>query len=482
MSQIPILRDYQQALVADIRSAYVQGYKSPLAVLATGGGKTLCFSYIAMTSAAKGKKTLILVHRIELLRQTAEKMRLFGVRTGLISPKYTPDFHAPVQVAMVQTMVKRTHLYRHFDLIVVDEAHHVVASTYLNIIKAYPNAYQLGVTATPVRGDGKGLGVHAGGIFDTMVLGPSTRNLIDRGFLVEPSIYAPPTGVDLSGIKITMGDYNKKQLSERLDKRSITGNAVEHYAKHCPGEPAVVFCVSVEHAKHVASEFTQNGYQAYAVDGAMDDYNRDKILSGLGNGSVQVVCSCDIISEGTDIPAIACAILLRPTQSEGLYLQQVGRALRPSKGKDRALILDHVGNVLAHGLPDQDREWSLDGVMKFRRKNEENERVQPIRQCQKCYNVFKAHLPACPSCGEKVALKGRTIEEQGGELQELTAEQKVAMQLQKKKEVGRAKTLEELEALAKSRGYKPGWAKHIYNELSIRINRNRPPKLGAGIF
>lgn len=468
-AQVPTLRDYQSKAVADIRGAYRRGAKAPLFVLPTGGGKTVVFAHIAAASAYKGKKTLILVHRVELLHQTAQKLRMFGVRVGLVSPKYTPDLFAPVQVAMVQTMRSRTHLYRHFDLVVTDECHHVVASTYMQVISAYPNAYQLGVTATPVRADGKGLGIQAGGVYDCMVLGPSVAELIRMGHLVEPIVYAPPSGLDLFGVKTRMGDYNRKQLAERVDKRTITGNAVDHYRNLCPGQPAVAFCVSVKHAEHVAAEFSAAGYRAYSVDGQTDDRIRENILAGLGNGQVDVVCSCDIISEGTDIPSIAAAILLRPTQSVGLFLQQVGRALRPAPGKDRALILDHVGNVIDsqgnmnHGFPDMDREWSLDGEIKRPRKKGEEEKGPPIAQCMNCYSVFRAHLRVCPECGTVREIQYATIEQKEGELVEITAEDKARIAREKRLEVGKARTLEQLHEIARQRGYKPGWARHVYN-------------------
>lgn len=459
---VPTLRDYQQKAVHEIRMSYRNGKQAPIFVLSTGAGKTIIFSYIAANSAQKGKKALILVHRIELLRQTAEKLRMFGVRVGLISPKYTPDLYAPIQVAMVQTMRRRTNLYRHFDLIITDECHHVVASTYTEVLAAYPEAYQLGVTATPVRSDGRGLGRIAGGVYDDIILGPSTAELIQMGHLSGYRIFCPPSNLDLSGIGRQMGDWKKKDLSERVNRSTIVGDAVSHYAKVCPGQPAVAFCVSVKDAEHVAERFRDAGYRAYSVDGTTDDVVRDRILSGLGNGTVDVVCSCDLISEGTDIPAIACAILLRPTQSEGLFLQQVGRALRPFPGKDKAIILDHVGNTLIHGLPDMERPWTLDGEAKKKRGKQE-EKVIPIHQCESCYNVYRAHLRQCPHCGHERQFNGRKVETKDGELVELTPDQKAKISREKRSEVGKARTLEELQKIAQDRGYKRGWAQHVYN-------------------
>lgn len=463
------LRDYQVQAVNDTRAAYASGKTAPLLVLATGAGKTICFSYIAFSSIKRGKKVLILVHRIELLRQTQAKLQAFGLRVGLISPKYTPDYGAPVQVAMVQTMIKRLGKYPEFDLIVTDECHHVSATTYMSVIGNYPKAYQLGVTATPIRSDGKGLGKGHGGIFDTMVLGPSTRELMDMGFLVEPEIYIPPTELDMRGVKRSMGDFNKKETAARVDKRGITGNALDHYRQLSWQDPAVVFCVNVDHAKHVAQEARDMGLRAYSVDGSMEDRDRNRILSGLGDGSVHMVTSCDVISEGTDIPAIACGISLRPTQSTGLHLQQIGRCLRPSPGKSKAIWLDHVGNcaqiingemTVVHGFPDDDREWSLEGLVKAKR---ETEKVERITLCQSCYLAFKPTLSECPHCGAPRKIKPRPeIKVSAGELVKLDKTTKLAAQKKRNAETGKARTLEELEALAEARGYKKGWAKHIF--------------------
>jgi superfamily II DNA or RNA helicase len=466
------LRPYQTAAVAGIRQDYVQGRKAPLLVLPTGGGKTVVFSHIAASVASKAKRVMVLVHRVELLRQTSAALSKSGVDHSLINPQYTPDYRKHVQVCSVQTLVKRLHFFEKYppDLIIVDEAHHANAGSWRKIIETFPAARVLGVTATPCRGDGTGLGVEAGGIFDSMVMGPTVAELIEMGFLVRPVVYAPMNRIDLSGVKVVRGDYDQKQLAEKVDKPKITGDAVAHYSKLCPGSPAVVFCISVAHAQHVAAEFRAAGYRAYAADGSMDDDTRKRILNGLGNGSVEIVTSCDLISEGTDIPAIGCAILLRPTQSLGLYLQQVGRALRPCAGKDRAVILDHVGNVLTHGMPDQDREWSLDGEeKKGRGKKKDEPPPVKVRQCPSCYAV---HEPAgvCPICGH-VYEPDRTAPKQiDGELQQITPEQALALKRQKAREVAKAKTLQELEAIAKARNYKPGWAKHVFKSREQRTN------------
>lgn len=463
------LRPYQTDLVNNIRASYLRGNRAPLAVLPTGGGKTVVFSYIAATSAARGKRSLILVHRVELLRQTAAALSKAGVRNGLINPKYTPDLMAPVQVASVQTLIRRLHHIQVPDLIIVDEAHHATAGTWRKIIEAFPTARVLGVTATPVRGDGLGLGSDVGGIFDDLIIGPQISELIDQGFLVKPTVYAPKDRIDLSGVRTKMGDYDVTQLANVMDKPKITGSAVEHYTRLCPGAPAVVFCVSVQHAQHVAEEFRAAGYRAYHADGSLEDDVRRRILGGLGNGTVDVVTSCDLISEGTDIPAIGAAILLRPTQSTGLYLQQVGRALRTCAGKERAIILDHVGNVLTHGMPDEPRDWSLEGKQK-KKKAASDGGAKPVQvsQCPKCYAMHEP-LPKCPICGHVYEIvAGKAPDQQDGELTAVSPEMAMYIKRQKISEVARAKTLEDLQKIERARGYKPGWSSHIWKSRQHR--------------
>lgn len=452
------LRPYQQIGVNGLRDSYLKGFRAPLFVLPTGGGKTVVFSYVAASTSARGKRVLILVHRVELLRQTSAKLTEAGLYHGLISPKYTPNLQAPVQVASVQTVIKRLEKIHPPDLIIIDEAHHAVAGSWRKVIDAFPNARILGVTATPCRGDGTGLGQIAGGVFDDLVMGPQIYELIQMGFLVKPIIYAPREKIDLSGVSIVRGDYDVTQVEKLVDKPTITGDAVQHYMRICPGAPAVVFCVSVAHAKHVAEEFRRSGFRAYHADGSLEDDVRSRILNGLGNGTVDVVTSCDLISEGTDIPAIGCAILLRPTQSLGLYIQQVGRALRIADGKRNAYILDHVGNVLTHGMPDEHRDWSLEGEKKKKRGKKEQEPTIRVTQCEKCYAIHEP-APQCPTCGYVYPVKESVPQKVDGELVELDP---ATLKRNKVVEVAKARTLEELERIEKERGYKAGWAKHVF--------------------
>ena len=478
-----ILRDYQSAAVYDVRTSYLSGWRAPLLVLPTGGGKTVIFCEIARLASAGGKNVWIIVHRVELLRQTSAALKKSGVNHGLINSRYTPNPSASVQVASVQTLVNRLGHFDPPNLIIIDEAHHATAGSWRKVIEAFPAARVLGVTATPIRGDRRGLGASAGGIFDAMIMGPQIPDLMARGFLVRPRVYAAKKTIDLSEVDVVRGDYDKGQIVELMDRPKITGSAVEHYTELCPGVPCVVFCINVKHAENVAAEFQAAGYRAHSVDGNMDDDQRKRILDGLGNGTVEVVTSCDIVSEGTDIPNIMCGIFLRPTQSTGLYIQQGGRPLRPvyadgypittdeerlaaiaASKKPYAIILDHVNNTHEHGMLTEPREWTLEGKKAGRKKKGDEEANILVFTCSKCY-LTQIPAPKCadPNCGHVREIKANKILEVDGHLTLITEAHVAEVKAAKRKQVQQARTMEDLEAIAKERGYKRGWAKNVFH-------------------
>lgn len=450
------LRDYQETAVRALRNAYAGGARAPLFVLPTGGGKTITFAYIAASAVDRGRRVLVLAHRQELLRQISSALRLFDVDHGLVMPGCRSIEHDAL-VASVQTLVRRLHKFRWDpDLIIIDEAHHAVAGSWRKIIERWPDVPLLGVTATPQRLDGKGLGVLAGGAFDALVEGPTVQDLVRDGHLTPNRIFAPPNTFDRKSLKKRGGDFRKGDIEKEMDKPTITGDAIAHYQKHGEGRPAIAFCATVVHAKHTRDAFISAGIPAESLDGSLDDDERASRIAHLTNGETKVLTSCEIVSEGFDLPAVTVAILLRPTASESLYLQQVGRCLRPAPGKTHALILDHVGNTLVHGLPEEERQWSLGGRSK---KKGKGGLAPPVKQCDACYAVFTPR-PVCPACGHILPIFSREIEEVDGELQELTDQDKWKMQINRKREEGTCQTLQQLEALGRKRGYKPGWAQH----------------------
>lgn len=459
------LRPYQLEGVERLRESYRRGKSAPLYVLPTGGGKTAVFSEIAAGAQQKGKSVCILVHRQELLLQASRSLDFFEVEHGLIAPQFQPKPSA-VQVASVQTLARRLDQYRHaFDLLIIDEAHHAPAKTWRNIIDANRLAKVLGVSATPWRMGGQGLGADAGGLFDDMIVGPSVRWLMDNNYLSPYRLYMPPLAVDLKGIKIVRGDFDQVQLEDAMSRPKITGSAVEHYRQLAKGLPAIAFCVSVRHAELVAAEFRAAGFRSSAISGDAKDYVRRDLIDGLGSGRLDVLTSADLIGEGVDVPVLGAGILLRPTHSLTLHLQQVGRTLRYQQGKT-AIILDHVGNTLRHGLPDDEREWSLAGRPK-RKKSLIDETVR-VKQCPVCFCAHEPR-PECPACGHVYEIESpREVDQVSGELREMTASQREALKKVQRLEVQRARTREQLEEIAKQRGYSQGWVWHMLKSRQRR--------------
>jgi DNA repair protein RadD len=354
------LRPYQQKGIADLRAAYRKGARAPIYQLATGGGKTVVFSAIGASVVAKGRKMLVLVHRRELVRQAWAKLALAGVEAGIISSTFPARPELFVQVASVQTVINRLDKLPQFDLVVIDECHHSTAPTYRTIIEHQADAKLLGVSATPIRLDGKGLD----DIFDAIVSGPSIKELVDGKFLSPSRLFIASREADVKGVSTRGGDYVPGKLAKAMSRGNITGDAVEQYRLHADHKPAIAFCVLVKHAEEVAGQFREAGYRSQCVHGGTPKKERDALIAGLATGEVEVLTSCDLISEGLDVPAVGAVILLRPTKSPGLYMQQVGRGMRTAPGKDSLLVLDNVGNIRRHGPPDLERIWGLAGVEK----------------------------------------------------------------------------------------------------------------------
>lgn len=455
------LRDYQDKGLNDIRTELRAGKKAVLYVLPTGGGKTVTYAAMSQGAALRGNRILILEHRKELIRQASLAVGGLGVNHQIIAPPSKVakiraahvqklgwpmiDKHSHVAVASVQTLARRFDWLAEFkpNIIVIDEAHHAVAGTWARIIEACPDATLVGVTATPVRTDGQGLGKASGGCFDAMVLGPSMRELIEMGYLVPPRVYAWP-GVNRDEMDHSGGDIDRASAAAILDKPGIIGNAVEHYRQLADGKAAIVFCASVKHAEHVAEQFRGAGYRFEVVHGDMEDEDRDARIAGLGDGTIQGIVTVDVVSEGTDIPAAEVAILLRPTESESLFLQQAGRVLRTvyapgydltdedgrhdaieASGKHFGLILDHVGNVAYHGMPAANREWTLEGRKKGKRGALIKEKPVLTMQCPKChFTEAPRHVCGGPkrdgtTCDHIFEVQSRMLEEHAGKLVEI---------------------------------------------------------------
>lgn len=454
------LRPYQEQLLEDIRASMRRGHRRVLAVMPTGAGKGTTIAVMVSNAAERGHRVLILAHRAELIADLSQRIHGLGINHGILSNGYREDLRHPVQVGSVQTVVRRLGRIPPPSMVIQDEAHHLVAGNmWGRVIDAWPRAYLIGKTATPERLSGEGLGEGHGGYFQDMVQGPDAGWLTEQGFLVAARVFAPP-GIDLSAVRRFDTAKGRHDSDEILRQGQAMGDAVSHYRRTIEPEhngTAIAFCCSVAHADALAEAFRSQGIAAARLDGAMDRGERRRMINDLGAGTLKVLTSCDIISEGTDIPSVTGAILLRPTDSLGLHLQQVGRVLRPAPGKRWAIVNDHVGNSLRHGLPTDQREWSLEGRQKGKRRAASE--ALPVKVCDQCFSTLPSDWPVCPICGFVFPPPARrelvTVD---GTLQELTAQ---AAAQQRRQAVGKARTREELEAIRLERGYSRGWTDHI---------------------
>ncbi len=468
------LRDYQADLLDRARAA-MRDSRRVLVVAPTGSGKTVVFAHLAGRVAARGKRVCILVHRVELLDQTADTLKASGVSFDVIrAGACAIDGSATVTVASVQTLARRLdrHQYAAPDLLIIDECHHAVASTWLRIIDHWGDAYVMGFTATPERLDGTGLG----DIFAQMVLGPTVAELIRSGHLADFVCFRPARGlVDTTKVKRRLGDFSAAELEDLMGGSAVVGDAVAEYRKHMHGRPAVLFSPSLRHAEYMAEQFRAAGYRSVSVDGTLTDDERRRRIRGLADGSVEVLTSCDLISEGLDVPAIQGIIDMKPTLSLAAHRQRVGRALRPKPDRSRAVILDLAGNTVRHGLPDQERTWVLSSE-----RRRPGPPVAPVRLCEACFGYSDGSTPTCPYCDAPWPAprpRRRMPKAKPGDLVEVSREHDAAPHLRLSGEAVRAlargcDSLRQLHALARRLGYSQGWAWRQWNVRNSKDSRS----------
>ena len=408
-----VLRPYQIEAKNLIRASMKNGNKSILYVAPCASGKTTIFSDLASTITANGKRVFLITHRDELITQVSDTLKLFGVDHGFIQSGKFMDYKPLAHVCSVQTLSRRLgKISFKPSVIIVDESHHSCSASYKKIFSAYPT-WRIGVTATPQRLDGKGLGE----VFENLIIGPTMAQLIAEGWLSPYKLYAPSL-IDTSKLHTRLGDFAIDEASKAADKPKITGDAIAHYKKYADGLRAVVYCCSVEHAKHTADQFSAAGYKAASIDGGMDADLRHTVVKAFRQGGITILTSCEIVSEGFDLPAIECAIFLRPTQSLSMWIQMSGRALRIMEGKKVAVLLDHAGNCQRLGFPDDDRNWSLAGA----ERAGSGASKPGVRICPKCLLAQRPGLEACPSCKYVWPVKSRQVDTVDGELVEAAPE------------------------------------------------------------
>ena len=440
------LRPYQITDIERLRGEYATGKRAVIYQLATGGGKTVVFSKVVSSAVEKGRKVGVVCHRRELINQASAKLTWCGVPHGIQAAGLDRDHDAPVQVCSIQSIINRLDALPQFDLLVLDECHHAVAATWAAFLLSQPKAKILGVSATPVRLDGKGLGSHCGGFFDVIVCGPTVDELTTLGYLAPVQVY-DGSKIDTSGLRKVAGDY---AMGAEMTTRAlvVTGDAVAEYRAKALGKPAVAFCVTIEHAEAVAQAFRDAGFRSQCVHGGTPKLERDATLAMLGTNDIDVVTACDLISEGLDIPSIGCAILLRPTASLGMARQQIGRGMRPKADGSPLIVLDHTGNVDRHGDIDEVIEWTLDGAIRHPKP--------------------KA-LPNPATVGMGTP---REIEYVAGEL---ALREKAAAETARWQRMGYGafkkvrRSEAQVRAYGKAHGYKPGWAWHFLQDQAIRL-------------
>ncbi len=454
------LRWYQLDSASSLRSAFALGYKSPILAMPTGTGKTHVFVYIATRIAARGKTVGIVVHRSYLIDQTSEKLKAMGVRHGVVRPGVLLN-KEKIQVISVDTIIRKLHKFEKFDYLIFDEGHHVVKGNKWGKLIDYFNCYIMAFTATPCRTNGQGLGVKAGGYFDFLINGPQPLDLTPE-FLSPIHYYKPPNQqvIDTSGLRKLGNDYRVDELDKMFNKKTIYGNVPDHYLELCKGMQGIAFCVSIQHTKNVSDIFNSKGIPATYITGKCPKKRREEVLAGFSKGRYKILCSCDLISEGFDVPGCSVAILLRLTKSLVLFKQQCGRVMRPAPGKDYCVILDHVGNYTEHGLPDEPIEWSLEGAPKKKKE-------RSIVFCPKCFKGQYA-TRKCQYCGHLFGPGPNTKPVK----KEIFVDESIKLELIKRSKQEKikkitilkhqAKSLEDLYKVADEAGYKRAWARIVW--------------------
>lgn len=438
------LRPYQNDIVLRVREAWAQGARAPCVVLPCGAGKSCITADIARRTTWAGNRVLFLIHRKELVDQITRTFIEWGVDMDYCT------------VGMVQTITRRVGKMQPPTLIITDENHHSLASTYKRIYDAFPHAYRVGVTATPVRLNGDGLG----DVNDRLVIGVSAKWLIENHFLAPYDYYAPSVA-DLTGLHVRQGEYLASEIEARMMNSAVYGDVISHYTRLGGGQKAICYCASIKHSNAVAEAFNAAGIPARHIDGETPKPERAKIINDFRAGRVQVLCNVDLISEGFDVPDCGCAILLRPTKSLTLYIQQSMRCMRYQPGK-RAIILDHAGNYARFGMPDDDREWTLDKKPRGEKGQSREEDTVKAVQCPECFRVFEPdERRICPFCGTPLPKKERDIKQKSAELEKIEG---FVLHYDSPSE---CKSYAELQAYAKRKGYKPGYAWVMGHKLGL---------------
>jgi DNA repair protein RadD len=381
---------------------------------------------------------------------------------GLIQAGLNADLSYPVQVASVQTLWARCMRTDKLplpaaNLVIIDESHHVRAQTWAKILEEYPNARRLGLTATPCRSDGRGLG----NFFSKLIEGPPVAELQKLGFLVGV-VYFAPSEPDLKGVKTSAGDYQINQLADRMNRDDLVGDVVSTWHRYGERRKSVVFAVDVAHSIHLRDEFLESGVRAEHLDGSTPKLERDAILGRLASGETEVVTNCNVLTEGWDCPAVSCIVLARPTKQLGLFRQMAGRGLRPAPGKTDLRLIDHSGAVFRHGLLEDPIKWTLDTDKRAENSTHASRSTSvfsKLLECRQC-GALRRGGEACAHCGFLPKRRPEAILFADGELARVTNGK--AKPAYGQDEQARWHAM--LTHIAQERGYKPGWTAHQFKK------------------
>lgn len=415
------LRPYQEKAISLLRESAANGNRKVILHAPTGAGKTLMSSTLINLASEKGNKVLFLANRRELIFQAERTLNECGVQTSIIMNGEDADLTCPVQIASMQTYIRRINLedrlfnpwFHEAKLIIVDECHGAISPSYQKILKSYPeDVFVVGLTATPCRADGRGLG----GYFDDLRASVDIGELIEQGYLT-PVRYFTPSAPDLEKIKTVAGDYDKKELGKRVNTSKLVGDILDNWLRLAEGRQTIIFATNVKHSMHIVDHFQRAGIRAEHIDARTPVEERAMILEMLKEGQIQVISNVGILTEGFDFPAASCIVLARPTKSLGLYLQMAGRGIRTHPGKEDCILLDHGGCVENHGLIEWSREWTLDGKEKAWGKRKKKDKEKKACKCTVCHLVFEG-AGVCPDCGSPVRSFGKNIETEDADLQE----------------------------------------------------------------
>lgn len=449
MKQQIQLRDYQKKAIEQLKIKYAEGKRRILVWLMTGGGKSVIFKYIVRNMDMKNQRVLFLARRRDLIFQAYENhFKPMGLDCSIIMGSEKGfDPSKNIQICSIDTIGRRLKskkydFLKNVENIIVDEAHDCTSDTYKRVLNSIKFNLCISFTATPFQ-----VGNKSHDFWDDYVNPIQAHELRDQGYLCDIDVYAPKEQIDTSGIRRRHGDFSLNEIFHEASQPKIIGDIVENYKKLGKGLPAILFAVNIDHSKMMADAFNERGIPAIHVDQSTKKEDRDKAIIDLQSGAIKVLCNCNLMSVGKDIPEACVCIMARPTESEILYVQQVGRVLRNPPGKPKAILIDHAGNCFRHGMPYDIRNIFIGGDNK---KKVEETKTVTAKQCSQCFKILEPKFMACDSCGAELKKPVSDIKHIDGELVKINNTSSHIVSFSKMKQ-----DLKFLDHLGRIKGWKP---------------------------